>query len=225
VKEGAHMSITEAYVKSLSTARSLTSIDALRPSIVRVWPTLSAEERDAINQAGKAARERLTPKKPERPEPSENMPGEYKRSPSKEEPAEMPYRADFEKFTESYSRCSTRDEVRAVRSMVDELSRLGRLMIWQSRELFISDIAALRRVFELDPPKVSERTQRYLDALVDCPDYATFGEILAEAVPYSLELERADSREWWVLEHAFELRSAELRQKAKQQKIQASIPI
>ena len=136
----------------------------------------------------------------------------------------MPYRADFERLTEAYQRCQTRDEVRNVRNEVEALARQGRLMIWQIRELFVSDIAALRRAFELDPPKVSPQTQRFLDALTGCDSFTGYDAILREALPYSLELERADSREWWVLEHAFELRSAELRQKTKQEKQQAKIP-
>lgn len=233
------MSLAETYVKSLQTAKSLTVIDAIKPSIARNWAGFTVSERDAINAAGAAAKERIASAEPQRPEPSENMPGEYAYKskgmpkgevmhksyrPPQEEPAEMPYRATFERLTENYARCSTRDEVRAVRNEVDELSRQGQLMIWQSRELFVSDIAALRRVFELDPPKVSPETQRFLDELIKADGYIRYDELLQEALPYSMQLERADSREWWVLEHAFELKSAELRQKARASKQQA-IPI
>ena len=52
----------------------------------------------------------------------------------------------------------------------------------------------------------------YLDKLKACDTRAAFDALLMEIFPYSLELERQDKSEWWVIEHAFEVKSDWLQQ-------------
>lgn len=204
-------SIVKTYIKSLDAARSLQVLSAHKLGIKRQWPDFSQEERAALNAAGLAAKARIEALAA--PAVPAAAPAPAPLAPVKDQPTDLLERAFFEASTLAYQLATTREEIYQVRQSVHERSRS--LHLWQVRELFVSDIAALRRIQQSTATTVLPRTQLYLTAIEQAPDLQTYHEIMLEAVGYSIELERADSPDWWVLEDAFVLRWQELRQKIK----------
>jgi hypothetical protein len=189
------MSLFAHYLKTIQGARSHVVLDAIQSPLRREWHRFSDHEKSHLFEAGKTQREKLT------------------QTPTAEErdPFDDPSQSLFRELVSSYQNTKTQEEVRSVRTRVEALVLAGQLQLWQSRELFIEDIAALRRIWLETPAKVSETTQHYLDRLNACETRAAFDDLLLEVLPYSLELERQDQSEWWVLEHAFEVKSCELK--------------
>jgi hypothetical protein len=193
------MSLFAHYLKTIQSARSHVVLDAIQSPLRREWHRFSDHEKAHLFEAGKTQREKLT----QAPTPEES------------DPFDDPSQSLFRELVSSYQNTKTQEEVRVVRARVDGLVLVSQLQQWQSRELFVEDIAALRRIWLETAAKVSETTQQYLDRLGACETRAAFDALLLEVLPYSLELERQDKSEWWVLEHAFEVRSCELRSNPK----------
>lgn len=189
------MTLFEHYLKTIQCARSHEVLDAIQGPLRREWRRFSEIEKKRLFEVGRAQREKLNQKPPA----------------EEKDPFENPEQALFEELRAAYQKAQSQEEVRVIRGKIDDLVRVGRLSGWQSKELFLEDLSALRRLWLTTPIKVSDITQCYLDKLSACTTRAAFDALLLEVLPYSLELERHDKSEWWVLEHAFELKSDELK--------------
>lgn len=198
------MSLAESYVKSLQVARNNAVLDGLLATLKRRWQDFSTDEKKLLLHHGKTARERIN-------------------RPEEDAIAEVPARDVFEELKACFTSAKTRDEVRQNRKRVDELVCAGTLQRWQTNELFILEIDALRRIWETEPLNVSAETYKILEQLIACQTREEFDAILRDSYEYTLSKEtegragdtQAD-KEFWILEQAFSVKSESLRRQPKQ---------
>ena len=133
------MTLFAHYLKTLQSARSHTVLDALQGPLRREWHRFNADEKKRLSEAGKVQRERLNQKAS---------------TDEERDPFDSPERTLFEEMRSAYQSTTSQEELREVRARVEDLMRVGKLQGWQSRELFVEDIAALRRLWLTKPVSV-----------------------------------------------------------------------